>query len=174
MVEGQTTTNTTNINNLQGRMGTAERDISGLKTQTAANTTSITTLQGEVGSLGGRTTNVENRVAGLESRVDQYGAKVDGMDSRVTHAEQASQKALQGVAVALSVSDPVLMNGDVFGMRVNYGHFEGQSALGFSAMGVLGRNVFGHGETLAIGGGLGFGLNDHSVGGRVGLQLSWK
>ena len=82
--------------------------------------------------------------------------------------------ALEGVAVALSLADPVLTTGDSFALRANWGNFEGHNALGISMIGVLDRNLFGGGETLAIGGGVGVGLNDGSVGGRVGLQLSWK
>ena len=68
----------------------------------------------------------------------------------------------------------MLVNGDVFGVRVNYGNFEGHNALGFSALGVLTRDLFGQGTTLAVGGGIGVGFEDRSVGGRVGVQLSWK
>ena len=110
----------------------------------------------------------------IEGTVDKLAAKVDGMDSRTSEAERMSQKAIQGVAIALSVSDPVLVNGDVFGVRINYGTFDGQGAVGLSMQGILTRDLFGNGETLALGGGIGVGLNDHSVGGRVGLQLSWK
>ena len=111
---------------------------------------------------------------GVESRVDQIGTKFNGVDERISGAEKMSERAMQGVAIALSLSDPTLLNGDVFGLKVNYGHFDGHSALGVSAMGLLTRDLFGHGETLAISGGLGFGMNDHSVGGRVGLQLTWR
>ena len=96
------------------------------------------------------------------------------MDSRVSQAERTSLKALQGVAVALSVADPILPSGDVFGLRINYGNYEGQGAIGFSAIGVLTRDLFGTGTSLAMSGGIGVGFNDRSAGGRVGMQLSWK
>ena len=52
--------------------------------------------------------------------------------------------------------------------------FSTRPGIGITALGVLDRNVFGGGETLALGGGVGVGLDDGNVGGRVGLQLSWK
>ena len=42
-----------------------------------------------------------------------------------------------------------------------------------TAAGVLDRNLFGNGETLAIGGGFGWGEGGN-VGGRLGMQLTWK
>jgi hypothetical protein len=59
-------------------------------------------------------------------------------------------------------------------MRLNFGSFNGENALGMSVLGILDRNLLGYGETIAVGGGLGIGLSDGSVGGRVGVQLSWK
>ena len=59
-------------------------------------------------------------------------------------------------------------------MRVNWGTYGGENALGLTALGVLDRNAFGGGETLSIGGGVGVGLDDGNVGGRVGMQLTWK
>jgi hypothetical protein len=58
-------------------------------------------------------------------------------------------------------------------MRVNWANFEGQHGFGITAAGVLDRNLFGNGETLAIGGGFGWGEGGN-VGGRLGMQLTWK
>ena len=116
----------------------------------------------------------ETRITALENTVAGVDDRLQSMDQRVTRAEQTAQTAIEGVAVALSLADPVLTGGDSFGIRVNWGHFDGHSAIGLSMMGVLDRNLFGGGETLAIGGGIGVGLADGATGGRIGLQLSWK
>jgi trimeric autotransporter adhesin len=87
--------------------------------------------------------------------------------------EQKADRAIEGVAISLAVADPILRGNEVFGMRVNWGQYSGQQALGASVMGVLDQNVFGNGEKLAISGGFGVGLENHHVGGRVGLQLTW-
>jgi hypothetical protein len=43
-----------------------------------------------------------------------------------------------------------------------------------TAAGVLGWNVFSQGDRLAVSGGLGWGLDQSQIGGRVGVQLTWK
>jgi hypothetical protein len=35
-------------------------------------------------------------------------------------------------------------------------------------------NVFTPGDRLAVGGGVGWALDQNQVGGRVGVQLTWK
>jgi hypothetical protein len=114
------------------------------------------------------------RIASLEQGFGEVASRVETLDQRVSRAEARTEIALEGVAVALSLADPTLAAGDAFGMRVNWGHYDGKSAIGVSMLGVLGRDLFGFGETLAIGGGVGVGLADGSVGGRVGVQLTWK
>ena len=81
---------------------------------------------------------------------------------------------MEGVAVALALSDPTLQPGDSFGIKAGVGLFNGNTALGFSALGVIDKNLFGNGETLAIGGGVGVGTNRGTVGGRLGAQITWR
>ncbi|MEQ1714251.1 MAG: hypothetical protein ABL908_23015, partial [Hyphomicrobium sp.] len=126
----------------------------------------IGTLEQTVGSTDGRLAAVETSVAGL-------GQQVGGFSTRIHRAEQMSSVAMEGVAVALSIADPVLLSGDTFGVRVNWGNFEGRNALGLSAIGLLSANAFGGGEKVSVGAGIGIGLGDGSIGGRAGLQLSW-
>lgn len=100
--------------------------------------------------------------------------KVGTFDQRITNATERADKAMEGVAVALSLADPVLANGDSLGIRVSWGTYGGENAIGTSIMGVVSNNTFGNGETLSIAGGVGVGLSDGNVGGRVGVQLTWK
>ena len=93
---------------------------------------------------------------------------------RIDDLDLKSNQALEGVAVALALSDPVLQPGDSFGIKVGAGAYGANTAVGLSAMGVASRNLFGGGETLAFGGGISVGTNHGNVGGRVGAQLTWK
>jgi len=79
----------------------------------------------------------------------------------------------EGVAVALALQNPDLVGNESFGLSVNWGGFSGSNAIGIAATGVLGRGIFGPGDRLAVAGGVGVGLEDDAVGGRVGAQLSW-
>jgi hypothetical protein len=79
----------------------------------------------------------------------------------------------EGVAIALALQNPDLVGKETFGLAVNWGGFEDSNALGIAATGVLGHDIFGAGDRLAIAGGVGVGFDEDTVGGRVGAQLSW-
>ncbi len=76
--------------------------------------------------------------------------------------------------MAMAMEDPDLQLGEHFGLRVNWGSFEGENAMAVSAMGVVGRNVFRAGDRIAVGAALGYGLSEHNLGGRVGVQMTWR
>jgi len=94
----------------------------------------------------------------------------------------ALSKVGGGVSIAMAMENPDLVGNETFGISGNVSYWEENVALGFSAMGVVGRNVLGKGERLAISGAVGFtveernfgGQNDkQSVGGRAGMQMTW-
>ncbi len=79
----------------------------------------------------------------------------------------------EGVAIALALQNPDLVGNETFGMAVNWGGFDSSNAIGIAATGVLAHDLLGGGDRLAIAGGVGFGLDKDTVGGRVGAQLTW-
>ena len=96
-----------------------------------------------------------------------------GFDELSKSVRNKIDENAEGVAIAMAVVNPDLTGSESFGMSFNYGNFEGSSALGFAVTGVLSRNVFGGGERLALSGGVGFGLDNDTTGGRVGAQITW-
>lgn len=87
-----------------------------------------------------------------------------------------------GIAIAMAMANPDLTGNEKFGLAGNVGFYEGNTALAFTAMGVVGRNMMGYGDRWALAGGVGFTVNEDdlgdrsggsSVGGRAGLQVSW-
>ena len=86
-------------------------------------------------------------------------------------------EAESGIALAMSMEDPDLIGNERFGMRANYGNFEGASALSWTFAGVLGRDVLKPGDRTSLGGGFGVGFEegqgDDVWGGRVGAQWTW-
>ena len=87
-----------------------------------------------------------------------------------------------GVAIAMAMTNPDLVGSEIFGLAGNISYWEENVALGFSAMGVLGRNMLGQGERLAVSGAVGFSVEEkdfgrqghnNSVGGRAGAQITW-
>jgi len=87
-----------------------------------------------------------------------------------------------GVAIAMAMVNPDLVGNETFGIAGNISYWNENVALGFSAVGVVGRNLFGTGERLAVSGAVGVSLEEQSfgrrgsettVGGRAGAQLTW-
>jgi hypothetical protein len=55
-------------------------------------------------------------------------------------------------------------------MTVNVANWDGYSAIGVAAQGVIGYNAFEQGDRVAISGGVGVGTDRGTVSGRVGIQ----
>lgn len=126
----------------------------------AANSVGTSELQDGAVTNDKLSPDVQNRFATIGTRLNELGDNVD--------------RAIEGTAIALSIANPDLVGDETFGLTMNYGHFEGSGALGFAAQGVLTRDLLGPGAgRLAISGGVGFGTQHNTVGGRAGMQLSW-
>ncbi len=164
-----------------------EVDIDALKNRTNGHSTSITNLTNttnnhttQINSHGKRITSLEGTVSSFDARIknseqqsNEALSKINGFDQRITDANDKSELALEGVALAMALADPVLSGDSTFGLRGNWGNFEGRSAWGVSAIGILHQNVFGNGEKFGLAGSIG-ATESGDVGGRVGAQLTWK
>lgn len=84
--------------------------------------------------------------------------------SRVEELEAAA-------AISNALEDPDLVEGETFGLRVNWGAAGSQYAIGITGAFMLSDELAGRGTRLTGSGGLGFA--DGQVGGRIGLQLVW-
>jgi hypothetical protein len=93
----------------------------------------------------------------------------DGGDVFKTLDEHGS-----GIALAMSMENPDLVGAEAFGIAGNVATFQGAYAMSFSAMGVIGHDVFQEGDRVAVSasGGIGFpnGSGAAVAGARVGLQ----
>jgi hypothetical protein len=122
-------------------------------------------------SMGGNVVrDVATPAAGTDAANKAY------VDTAVAGVNRRIDRADQGIAIAMAVQNPILTGGDRFGISVNWGDFAGNNAVGLAAAGVVGQNLFGTGEKMAVTGGFGFGTGGHSenqVSGRAGFQFTW-
>ncbi len=58
-------------------------------------------------------------------------------------------------------------------MRVGWGDFNGSSAVGVTAAGVIARGFLGSTSSLIVDGGVGTGTSTSMVAGRAGLSMGW-
>ncbi|TIT79641.1 MAG: hypothetical protein E5W57_06185 [Mesorhizobium sp.] len=90
-------------------------------------------------------------------------AHVDDIDNRIT-------RAFENASISAALAAPDLVQGEHFGLRVNWGNAGDANAFGITGAAVLSEG-FAHGGRLT--GTLGIAFSGNVVGGNAGLQFSW-
>ena len=157
-------TSTTTIHNgevtTQGAgSGITVLNAAGMATQFTANDTGL------ISAEGNRIQDVATPILGTDAANKAY------VDAGLKAVNQRVDQSNQGVAIAMSLQNPVLTGSDRFGVAVNFGDFAGNNAVGASAVGIIGQNMFGAGEKFGLTGG--FGVSNNQAAGRVGMQVTW-
>ena len=107
------------------------------------------------------------------NRVQDVGTPIFGTDAaNKAYVDRGLNKAYEGTAIALAISQPIIGPNQTFAIRAGWGDYESQSAFGLSAAGIIGRDWFWGGSTVAIDGGVGLGTNN-SVAGKAGITLAF-
>ncbi|RUU05262.1 hypothetical protein EOD23_15535 [Mesorhizobium sp. USDA-HM6] len=109
----------------------------------------------EVDDGEGGTTTVTGKTA-LASQVDDIG-------NRIT-------RAFENASISAALAAPDLVQGEHFGLRVNWGNAGDANAFGVTGATVLSEG-FAHGGRLT--GTLGIAFSGNVVGGNAGLQFNW-
>ncbi len=89
------------------------------------------------------------------------------------YVDRGVNKAYEGTAIALAISQPLLVNDQSFAIRGGWGTYENQNAFGVSAAGVIARGVFGNGSTVVVDAGVGFGTDHNDVAGKAGVTIGF-
>ena len=93
-------------------------------------------------------------------KIDEFDDHFTQVDRRLDQHDKRIDENKSGVALAISIENPDLIGNERFGVAMNYGNFEGASALSWSAMGVLGYDVLSRGDRVAVSGGFGVGFEE--------------
>jgi len=107
----------------------------------------------EVSDGNGGTTTVTGETA-LKSQIDD-------IDGRIT-------RAFENASIAAALAAPDLVQGEHFGLRINWGN-AGQA----NAVGLTGAAVLTEGPGDRLEGTLGIAFAGKAVGGNAGLQFNW-
>jgi len=132
------------------------------ETHTMPGITSMASLDAQDGPLALVTTDADGDLA-------TDGGQTFG---RVRRNQKHIDDNAEGIAMAMSIQDPDLVGDERLGLKVGWGTFSGENAMGVSAGGVLVPDI-GAGIRLGIAGGAAFGLERGGIGGRAAMQLSW-
>jgi hypothetical protein len=93
---------------------------------------------------------------------DQYGA----VNAQISQAFKKIDENTEGIAVAMAMGGVALPDGKAFSLGANMGFYDGKQAVAAQAALRLDNSV-------ALTGGIGFGLDDGKMGGRVGVMAAW-
>jgi len=91
---------------------------------------------------------------------------------RISRNKNDIEDNQRGIAMAMSLQDPDLVGDERLGLKVGWGTFGGEHAMGVTAAGVVLPDI-GAGIRLGVAGGAAFDLEEGDVGGRAGFQLTW-
>ena len=136
-------------------------------------------LVSNIGTANVGTTNTGNLHVAPGGTVDMGGNRVENVGTPIAatdatnkaYVDKGLNKAYEGTAIALAISQPVFLPGQTFAVRGGWGDFEGQNAFGVSAAGVVAHNVFGYGSTVSLDAGIGAG--NSSVAGKAGVTVGF-
>ena len=107
------------------------------------------------------------------NRVQDVGAPVNPLDAtNKAYVDKGLNKAYEGTAIALSLSQPIFTGNQTFAIRAGWGEYESQNAFGLSAAGIIGRDWLWSGSTVALDGGVGFG-SSNTVAGKAGVTFGF-
>jgi hypothetical protein len=101
-------------------------------------------------------------------------SQVANLQSQIKFFGDRDRELAEGIATSTALAQPILREGQRFGMTAGWGGFDSANAVGLAAAGVLADNLLRPGGgTLALYGGVGLGTNEGMVAGRAGLSFGW-
>ena len=87
--------------------------------------------------------------------------------------EDRDKDLASGIAIAMSLDQPQFQPGQTLAMRVGWGNFDGSSAIGVTAAGIVARGFLWPTSSLIVDAGVGSGVETSMVAGRAGMSLGW-
>ena len=164
---------TGNYTTTDGNITTINGTISGAAVHA---TDSLTVSHGAAVDMGGNVVHgVAAPAAGTDAANKAYVDQAIGNANAANKAyvDKAFGKANEGTAIALALEQPVFLPGQNFAMRAGAARFEGGSAYGVSAAGMIARDFLGYGSTLVADVGFGAGASYGQVAIRAGLTFGF-
>jgi hypothetical protein len=111
------------------------------------------------------------RLAVLENGFANQADQIAAINQSIRGLSNRDRELADGIAISLSLAQPMFQPGQTFAMRVGWGNFDGSNALGVSAAGLLAK--FNNGNTVVLDVGFGGGARTNVYAGRAGLTFGW-
>lgn len=128
--------------------------------------TRLDSFNGTGGSLETWATGVDATNATQTALLSQHSGQIAALEGDVSKLFKKNEQAFEGIAIALAMESPQVDPGKRFGISLNYGNFEGESALAAAAK-------LRFDDTWAGTAGVGYGMGRQTLGVRAGIQAQW-
>jgi len=143
-----------------------ENDAQDAVIATKVDKTRLDNFNGTGGSLENWATGVDNTNAAQTALLSQHSGQIAALEGNVSKLFKKNDQAFEGVAMALAMESPQVDPGKRFGISLNWGNFEGENA-------IAGAAKLRFDDTWAGTAGVGYGLNQNTLGVRAGVQAQW-
>lgn len=173
---GNLATSTFDLATLEGlpaRMTAVESDVNGLQFITEIHDLRITNVETKNEQQDIIINEHTQQIATLDNRVTTNTQNINLLDNRVTNLESGFtrlegriDKAFEGAAMAMAMAAPAMPYDKNYAVSINWGNFEGANAFAGTAQARVSDNFILHG-------GIGYGSETQSVGGRAGVTFAW-
>ena len=132
----------------------------------------VTELATRVGNNEGAIADLQDEFTDLSTQVDQNSSDIAKLQDQQKKLQERFNAAFKdqadGIAISMALESPALTSLEHFGVKVNWGTYEGSNAFGLTFAGVLAERA---NSRITLSGGVAFTGNN--VGGHTGLQFSW-
>ncbi len=98
---------------------------------------------------------------------------ISALQEDVNSLQNRDKELASGIAIAMSMAQPIFQPGQTIAMRAGWGNFDGTSAASVTAAGVVAKGFLGPTSSLVVDGGVGAGTSVRMVAGRAGLSMGW-
>jgi hypothetical protein len=99
---------------------------------------------------------------------------MNAMQADINSLGRRDNELTEGLAAVAALAQPIILPGQTIAMRAGWGGYDGANAVGFTAAGVLAKNLLRPGiGTLVVDGGVGVGTDEGEVAGRAGVSFGW-
>lgn len=172
-VETKNTQQDTRLTSVETKNTQQDTRLTSVETTNTQQDTRLTSVEVKNTDQDNRLTSVENTNTVQQAQITDLQNTSNSLQGQVNALGARDRELADGIGVALALQQPILLSGQSFGIRVGYGNFEGTSAVGATAAGVINRGALGNGSSIVLDGGVGFGTETGGVSGRGGMTFAW-
>lgn len=132
-----------------------------------ASSADVGAINSQLGAVNSQLGTVNSQFGAINSQLSTINSQLGAINARLDDLNGRTNKAINGVAMAFAMAGvPTLMPHERFAATMNWGTYQGANGLAVNTAFRITNNV-------QLNGGIGYGADERTVGGRIGLRVGW-